>query len=387
MNTACDGEEFLRFLELHEERGDHRLSTVELQEYQWLLERYHGDAGADADGPGNPARAPSSAGILSDEWLAIPGDEPLICPRSRPQLPSELLPRFEQRCRELGQIGRGETVLWIGRGISVMAMCMWDCGCECFGASERLERLGIAAGLLVRDVRLILRAPVESEGFARAMISALDYVRVLAPLTAFYKSQSGPDFPPRDLALAFVGLSGAVVTIRGHFSSEDSSVTGSGRTAELLEVLEGAVEAFLAEACGAWPGLAGGSGSSLPPAADCDPCAPPVAAKAPASCPLTFEPGAFVYRNRRQPLSGKPLQVLEALAKAKGNVLTLAALRDLCWQDDLVGEETIRSAVKEARAALRGVIPASGAECGSPFDPIAVVDRGVGRTAWRLSLP
>ena len=182
MNTACDGEEFLRLLELQgrlEERGDHRLSAAELQEYQWLLERYRGDAAAEADGPGNPARAPSGAGMLSDDWLPIPGDEPVICPRSRPQLPSELLPRLEQRCRKLGQIGRGETVLWIGRGNSVMAMCTWDCGCECFGASERLERLGLAAGLLVRDVRLILRAPVESEGFARAMIDALDLVRVL----------------------------------------------------------------------------------------------------------------------------------------------------------------------------------------------------------------
>jgi hypothetical protein len=261
MNTACNGEEFCRFLELQErleERGDHRLSASELQEYQWLLERYHGDAGADADGPGNPARAPSGAGMLSDDWLPIPGDEPLICPRSRPKLPLELLPRLEQRCRELGQIGRGETVLWIGRGISVMAMCMWDCGCECFGASERLERLGLAAGLLVRDLRLILRAPVESERFARAMISALDLVRVLAPLTAFYKSQSGPDFPSRDLALAFLGLSGALAAIRRHFSSEGSSVTRSGRTAELFEVLEGAFEAFLAEACEEWPGLAGG---------------------------------------------------------------------------------------------------------------------------------
>ena len=155
----------------------------------------------------------------------------------------------------------------------------------------------------------------------------------------------------------------------------------------MLEELDGAAKAFLAEACGAWPGLVRGAGSSIPPAADCDPCAPPVAAKAPASCSLTFEPGAFVYRNRRQPLSGKPLQVLEALAKARGYVLTLAALRDLCWQDDLVGEETIRSAVKAARAALRRVIRASGAEDGSPFDPIAIVDRGDRRTAWRLSLP
>jgi DNA-binding response OmpR family regulator len=102
---------------------------------------------------------------------------------------------------------------------------------------------------------------------------------------------------------------------------------------------------------------------------------------------LLFEPGAFVYRDHRQQLSGKPLQVRQALAKARGQVLTLVALWDQCWGDAEVGEETVRSAVKAARAALRHAIQAVGVTCPRGFDPIPSADRGTGRTAWRLQLP
>src|SRR5262249_30591266 len=77
---------------------------------------------------------------------------------------------------------------------------------------------------------------------------------------------------------------------------------------------------------------------------------------------LTFLPGAFVYRRRRVPLSGKPLQVLRALSEAQGNTLTLAALRDKVWPDCVIGDEAIRSAVAAARKALRQAMQAAGVE-------------------------
>lgn len=100
---------------------------------------------------------------------------------------------------------------------------------------------------------------------------------------------------------------------------------------------------------------------------------------------VTFLPGAFLYRGHRQPLSGKPLEVLKALYEAQGKTLTLAALRDKVWTDSITGEETIRSAVKAVRKAVRQAIEAVGAE--GPADPVPAVDRGTNRTAWRLELP
>ena len=100
---------------------------------------------------------------------------------------------------------------------------------------------------------------------------------------------------------------------------------------------------------------------------------------------LTFLPGAFVYRGYRQTLSGKPLECLKAFNDAQCKTLTLAALRDNVWSDAVIGEETIRSAVKATRKALRESIAALDIE--GPSDPLPVVDRGTGRTAWRLDLP
>jgi DNA-binding response OmpR family regulator len=95
-------------------------------------------------------------------------------------------------------------------------------------------------------------------------------------------------------------------------------------------------------------------------------------------------PGAFVYREHREPLSGKPLEVLQALNEAQGKTLTLAALRDKIWPDCVTGEEAIRSAVAAARKALRRAIKAVGGE--GPADPLPLVNRGTNRTAWRLDL-
>ncbi|SRR5579883_898681 len=102
--------------------------------------------------------------------------------------------------------------------------------------------------------------------------------------------------------------------------------------------------------------------------------------------PLIFLPGAFVYRDHTEELGGKRLQVLKAFARAKGGRLTLDSLRDHCWGGG-ADEPTIRSAVKGARDALRRAIKTVGSNCDQDFDPIKCVDKGSGRTAWRLDLP
>jgi hypothetical protein len=100
---------------------------------------------------------------------------------------------------------------------------------------------------------------------------------------------------------------------------------------------------------------------------------------------LSFIPGGFVYRGQRHDLSGKPLQVLEALYQAPGQAMTLLRLRDKIWCDEEVGQEAIRSAVKVARDALR--VAMRRAKSSETNDPIPNIDRGTGRTAWRLDLP
>jgi hypothetical protein len=100
---------------------------------------------------------------------------------------------------------------------------------------------------------------------------------------------------------------------------------------------------------------------------------------------LTFYPGGFSYRGVRQRLSGKPLQILEALNAARDKTLPLRALQERIWDDREAGQETIRSAVATARKVLRAAIKQAGGD--DRIDPLPVVDRGSDRTAWHLSLP
>lgn len=103
-----------------------------------------------------------------------------------------------------------------------------------------------------------------------------------------------------------------------------------------------------------------------------------------AATTLEFQPGAIIYCGHREPLSGKPWQVLKALAEARHKTLTLRVLQSNVWKDSSTGQEAVRSAVKTARAALRRVMKAAGVV--GPNDPIPVVDRGDCSTAWRLAL-
>jgi hypothetical protein len=96
---------------------------------------------------------------------------------------------------------------------------------------------------------------------------------------------------------------------------------------------------------------------------------------------LEFLPGAFIYRGIRRPLPAKPLQVLEALYRAHYKTKSLSDLREEFWETT-VTEDTVRSAVSEARQALQSAMSAAGVE--EPKNPILNVARGMGLTAWRL---
>src|SRR5262249_16813825 len=62
----------------------------------------------------------------------IPGTKPLVCPRSAPKLPVELLPGVEQRFRSLHLVGPDQTILWVGRQARMETVCMYRNGCSCF---------------------------------------------------------------------------------------------------------------------------------------------------------------------------------------------------------------------------------------------------------------
>jgi hypothetical protein len=100
---------------------------------------------------------------------------------------------------------------------------------------------------------------------------------------------------------------------------------------------------------------------------------------------LTFPPGAIVYRGHRQPLTGKPWQVLKAIAEAPDYTLSLDDLLKKVWSDTVIGEEAVRRHVYTARKALRTLMRT--AHVKRPDDPIPAVDRGTNRTAWHLALP
>jgi hypothetical protein len=100
---------------------------------------------------------------------------------------------------------------------------------------------------------------------------------------------------------------------------------------------------------------------------------------------LEFQPGAIVYRGHREPLSGKPLQILKALAQAPGRTLSLKDIFRIVWGSTVIGEEAVRRHIYTTRKALRKLLQAASVK--DPQDPIPAVDRGTDLTAWRLDLP
>ena len=86
-------------------------------------------------GPPDSTRIPNSDPILNTDCIPIPGTKPLVCPRSSPKLPVELLPAVEVRFRSLKLVGPDRTVLWVGRQARMDTLCMYRNGCTCFAES------------------------------------------------------------------------------------------------------------------------------------------------------------------------------------------------------------------------------------------------------------
>jgi hypothetical protein len=102
--------------------------------------------------------------------------------------------------------------------------------------------------------------------------------------------------------------------------------------------------------------------------------------------PLVVEAGGFRYKGAFHRLSGKPLKVLKGFVDAHGGAVSLQQLCDAYWNDRQVGNETIYSAVSNARKSVRDAMCAAGdLNRDDDFNPIPSVDRG-DALAWKLDL-
>jgi hypothetical protein len=140
--------QFARFCELHAlatatapEHHDVPLATQD--EYQRLLTRF-GVFTVDGVfvGPPDPTQVPNSDPILNTDCIPIACAKPLICPRSSPKLPVELLPQVETRFRGLRLVGPDQTILWVGRQARMDTLCMYHNGCTCFNESALIPPNG-----------------------------------------------------------------------------------------------------------------------------------------------------------------------------------------------------------------------------------------------------
>jgi len=145
---SSDSAQYARFLELHalataQERHQVPLATHE--GYLRLLTRF-GVYRIDSVlvGPPDPTRVPNCDPILNTDCIPVPGTKPLVCPRSSPKLPVELLPRVEGRFRTLSLVGPDQTILWVGRQARMDTLCMYRNGCGCF-ADNTTQRPTVTA--------------------------------------------------------------------------------------------------------------------------------------------------------------------------------------------------------------------------------------------------
>jgi hypothetical protein len=137
-NTESSSEDaqYARFIELHAlatAPQKNRVPLNVLDEYQRLLTKF-GVYTVDGVGVGPPdrSRRPKFDPILNTDCIEVPGSNPLLCPRSSPKLPVELLPGVEERFRSLRLVGPDQTVLWVGRQARMETVCLYRKGCDCF---------------------------------------------------------------------------------------------------------------------------------------------------------------------------------------------------------------------------------------------------------------
>ena len=134
--SPSEADELSRFLELSElaeSPEKHAVSSQTMQEFQSLFGKF-GSYIVDLVfiGPADPTRTPNAVPIIKTDCLSISGTKPLVCPRSSPKLPVELVPRVEERFRSLRLVSPDQTVLWVGRQSHLDTLCMYRDGCSCF---------------------------------------------------------------------------------------------------------------------------------------------------------------------------------------------------------------------------------------------------------------
>ncbi len=101
---------------------------------------------------------------------------------------------------------------------------------------------------------------------------------------------------------------------------------------------------------------------------------------------LVIEPGGIRCCGAKQALAGKPLQVLRCFAGSPDGAVSAEQLRDEVWDGRLVTDQTVRTGVGKARAAVSAVLRKAGIpKRDRPEDPIPCLDQGR-NLAWRLTL-
>jgi len=61
--------------------------------------------------------------IISFQCKAVPGKTPSVCPKAKPSLPEEYLAEVECSYREVGLIGKGQTLHWVGNQETIEHVC------------------------------------------------------------------------------------------------------------------------------------------------------------------------------------------------------------------------------------------------------------------------
>jgi hypothetical protein len=101
---------------------------------------------------------------------------------------------------------------------------------------------------------------------------------------------------------------------------------------------------------------------------------------------LVIEHGGVRYCDAKQALAGKPLRVLTCFAASRDGTVTAQELRDEVWDGRLVTDQTVRTGVAKARAAVSAVMRKAGIpKRDRPENPIPCLDQGR-NLAWRLTL-
>ena len=114
-----------------------------------------------------------------------------------------------------------------------------------------------------------------------------------------------------------------------------------------------------------------------------EPAPPTDVSQVVSSAQMDFVEGAFVLNGKQYDLSGKPLEMLRAVAESHGGRCRADSMLVTVWSESLVDGSTIRSTAARVRKMLRRALADQGQDVGNPFPRI-----GRGRDlAYKLDLP